>query len=503
MPSITSIVNKFLLPRQRELEKYLNEAERLQRSVLAQLLRSAMDTEYGKKHNFSSVNGYEDFIRHVLINSYEDLKDDINRMRHGGRDILWPGRTRWYAVSSGTTSDKQKFIPVSREGLRRIHCAGGFDTVAIYLRNNPHSHLLDGHGLVLGGSYKENLCLKESVAGDLSAIMIDKNVHPVADMVRVPKHSTALMADFEQKCERIVRETMHKRVTSLSGAPSWMLSVLTRMLDVTGKTHINEVWPDIEVFFHGGVAFTPYRDYYHRIITSPNMHYMETYNASEGFFGIQDDPADKSLLLLIDRDVFYEFIPVEGGEAVPLWAVETGKNYAIVITTSCGLWRYIIGDTVRFTAKNPYKFIITGRTKHFINAFGEELVIDNAEQALAYACQQTHAEVLEYTAAPVFIDEHTKGCHQWLIEFSRHPDYLHQFASHLDKRLQELNGDYEVRRHNDTTIQFPEIIVARPNLFKDWLKMHGKLGGQHKVPHLSNTRKTLEQLLELNKNHSI
>lgn len=498
MSSITSIVNKFLLPRQRELERYRNEAEVLQNAVLKRLIHTAQNTEYGHNHSFASIKGYDDFSRNVPINSYDELKGDINRMRHGARDILWPGKTAWYAVSSGTTSDKQKFIPVTREGLRRIHCAGGFDTVAIYLRNNPHSCLFSGHGLVLGGSYKESLCLKESLAGDLSAIMIDKNVHPLADMVRVPKRSTALMGDFEQKCERIVRETMHKRVTSLSGAPSWMLSVLTRMVEVTGKSHIDELWPDIEVFFHGGIAFTPYRDYYNRLITSPNMHYMETYNASEGFFGIQDAPSDKSLLLLIDLDVFYEFIPVNGGDTVPLWAVETGKNYAMVITTSCGLWRYTIGDTVQFTSKNPYKFIITGRTKHFINAFGEELVVDNAEQALAYACQQTHAEVLEYTVAPVFMNEHTTGRHQWLIEFSRPPDYIRLFASHLDKRLKELNGDYEVRRHNDTTIQFPEIIVARPNLFNDWLKMHGKLGGQHKVPRLSNTRDTIEQLLQLN-----
>jgi hypothetical protein len=270
------------------------------------------------------------------------------------------------------------------------------------------------------------------------------------------------------------------------------------MMEMTGKTHLEEVWPNIEVFFHGGVAFTPYREQYKRLITSPNMHYMETYNASEGFFGIQDDPTDKAMLLMLDYGVFYEFIPMDGGNPVPLWGVETGKNYAMVISTSCGLWRYEIGDTVQFTSTNPYKFIISGRTKHFINAFGEELIVDNAEQGLAYACEQTGAEVLEYTAAPVFMDENAKCRHQWLIEFSKRPEDLRLFASLLDKRLQEINSDYEAKRYKDITLQPLEIVEARPNLFNDWLKLRGKLGGQHKVPRLSNSRDHLEQLLKLN-----
>jgi hypothetical protein len=325
----------------------------------------------------------------------------------------------------------------------------------------------------------------------------------LANLVRVPKKQTALLSDFEIKRDRIAREAMNKNVTNLSGVPSWMLSVLTRMMEITGKTHLEEVWPNIEVFFHGGVAFTPYRKQYEELITSPNMHYMETYNASEGFFGLQNDPTDKSMLLMLDYDVFYEFIPMdeigkENPTIVPLWGVETGKNYAMVISTSCGLWRYEIGDTVQFTSTNPYKFIISGRTKHFINAFGEELIVDNAEKGLAYACEQTGAEVSEYTAAPVFMDLNAKCRHQWLIEFKKRPADLQQFSDLLDQRLQEINSDYEAKRYKNITLQHLEIIEARENLFNDWLKLRGKLGGQHKVPRLSNSREHIEQLLSLN-----
>jgi hypothetical protein len=431
------------------------------------------------------------------VNTYEELKGDIDRMRQGETDILWPGRVKWYAKSSGTTNDKSKFIPVSAEGLKKIHYAGGWDTVAFYFRNNPKSKLFDGKGLILGGSHAPNYNMKDSLVGDLSAILIE-NINPIANLARVPKKQTALLSDFEVKRERIAREAINKNVTNISGVPSWMLSVLTRIMEITGKKHLEEVWPNLEVFFHGGVAFTPYRKQYEELITSPGMHYMETYNASEGFFGIQDDPTDKSMSLMIDYGVFYEFIPMDGGDPVPLWGVEKGKNYAMVISTSCGLWRYEIGDTIQFTSTNPYKFIISGRTKHFINAFGEELIVDNAEQGLAYACEQTGAEVLEYTAAPVFMDANAKCRHQWLIEFSKHPQDLQQFSDLLDKRLQEINSDYEAKRYKDITLQHLEIVEAKPNLFNDWLKLRGKLGGQHKVPRLSNSRDTIEQLLKLN-----
>ena len=496
--SLTQFVGKLFVPRQRALEKYQHEGEVLQRTVLSHLIETAGDTEFGRNHAFSSIKGYDDFISQVPVNTYEELKGDIDRMRHGEADILWPGKVKWYAKSSGTTNDKSKFIPVSPEGLQKIHYAGGRDSVAIYLRNNPKSRMFDGKGLILGGSHAPNYNLKDSLVGDLSAILIE-NINPLVNFVRVPKKQTALLSDFEVKRERIAEEAMNKNVTNISGVPSWMLSVLTCMMELTGKTHLEEVWPNIEVFFHGGVAFTPYREQYKRLITSPNMHYMETYNASEGFFGIQDDPDDKAMLLMLDYGVFYEFIPMDGGDPVPLWAVETGKNYAMVISTSCGLWRYEIGDTIQFTSTNPYKFIISGRTKHFINAFGEELIVDNAEQGLAYACEQTGAEVLEYTAAPVFMDEKAKCRHQWLIEFSKRPTDLQLFADLLDKHLQEINSDYEAKRYKDITLQHLEIVEARPNLFNDWLKLRGKLGGQHKVPRLSNSRETIEQLLALQK----
>ena len=374
--------------------------------------------------------------------------------------------------------------------------------MALYLRNNPKSRLFDGKSLILGGSHSPNYNLRNSLVGDLSAILIE-NISPLANMVRVPCKQTALLSDFEVKRDRIARETINKNVTNLSGVPSWMLSVLTRVMELTGKTHLEEVWPNLEVFFHGGVAFTPYRKQYEQLITSPGMHYMETYNASEGFFGLQSDPSDPSMLLMLDYGVFYEFIPIDefGAEnptVVPITGVKTGVNYAMVISTSCGLWRYIIGDTVKFTSTNPYKFIITGRTKSFINAFGEELIVDNAEQGLAHACRETGAEVLEYTAAPVFMDGNAKCRHQWLIEFSREPDDLGRFASLLDKKLQEINSDYEAKRYKDITLQHLDIVKARTGLFNDWLKSKGKLGGQHKVPRLSNSRDIIEQMLRFN-----
>lgn len=499
LTSITSFIFKF---RQKELEKHVNDAAQLQHNSFLYLLDNGKNTEYGIKHLLNATNDYETFSRNVPINTYEELKDDIDRMRHGEANVLWPGTVNWFAKSSGTTNDKSKFIPVSADGLHNIHYKGGFDAVALYLRNHPDSRLFDGKSLILGGSHSSNYNLPGSLVGDLSAILIE-NINPLANLVRVPSKATALLSEFEVKRDRIARETMHKNVTNLSGVPSWMLSVLVRVLELSGKQHLEEVWPNLECFFHGGIAFTPYRKQYEQLITSPRMHYMETYNASEGFFGLQDDPEDKSMLLMLDYGVFYEFIPMDEFEnehptVVPITGVELGKNYAMVITTSCGLWRYVIGDTVQFTSKNPYKFIITGRTKYFINAFGEELIMDNAEKGLAYACEQTGAQISEYTAAPVYMDRQAKCRHQWLIEFSIPPVSIDAFADLLDHKLQEINSDYEAKRSHDVTLQHLQVITARKNLFNDWLKSKGKLGGQHKVPRLSNSRKNIDELLELN-----
>jgi len=497
----TKLIRNLFVPRMHQLDRYATDAEYLQRKVLIRLLKSGKRTQWGAAHGYDKVLAYEQFARSSSINTYDDLKDYIDRMRHGERDVLWPGQVKWYAKSSGTTNDKSKFIPVSQDNLHDTHYRGGADVVVWYLRNNPQSRIFDGRALILGGSHAPNYNLPHSLVGDLSAILIE-NINPLVNLVRVPKKATALLSDFEEKRDRIAYEAMDKDVTNLSGVPSWMMSVLTRMLEIAGKTDVTQVWPNLEVFFHGGVAFTPYREQYHRIISNPCMHYMETYNASEGFFGVQDDPSDPSMSLMLDYGVFYEFIPMselghENSTVVPLWEVETGRNYAVVISTSSGLWRYLIGDTVRFTSTNPYKFIITGRTKSFINAFGEELIVDNAERGLDVACKATDAEVREYTAAPVFMDEHGQCRHQWLIEFVREPKDLQAFAHRLDLALQTLNSDYEAKRYKDITLQQLEVIPARPGQFDDWLRQQGKLGGQHKIPRLSNDRKIIESILKL------
>ena len=501
--SLTKIVGQFFKPRQYALEKHYTQPEALQEAVLRHLLERGSNTEYGRNHLLSPKNSYEEFAKNVPINTYEELKRDIDRMRHGEADVLWPGQVQWYAKSSGTTNDKSKFIPVSAEGLHDIHYQGGKDVVTFYLRNNPNSRLFDGKSLILGGSHSPNYNVDGSLVGDLSAILIE-NINPLVNLMRVPRKRTALLSDFEVKRDRIAQECLHKNITNISGVPSWMLSVLVRVMELSGKKHLEEVWPNLEVFFHGGIAFTPYRSQYEQLITSSKMHYMETYNASEGFFGIQDDPTDRSMLLMLDYGVFYEFIPLEevgrpDATVVPLEGVEIGRNYAMVITTSCGLWRYMIGDTVEFTSKRPYKFIITGRTKYFINAFGEELIMDNAEKGLAYACEKTGAQVLEYTAAPVYMDKNAKCRHQWLIEFSKDPDNLERFAQALDEKLQELNSDYEAKRSHNVTLQHLEVVKAKEGLFNDWLKQKGRLGGQHQVPRLSNSRKNMDELLEMNK----
>ena len=501
--NLTPLAKPVFKHRVKKIAKYAVEAESIQRSVLKRLIASASGTEWGIKHGYSSIKAYEQFAKSVAVQDYESLKGYIDRMRRGEKDVLWRGRCKWYAKSSGTTNDKSKFIPVTPEGLQRAHYKGGFDVVAQYVANNPQSRIFSGKGLILGGSHASNYNLPGSLVGDLSAILIE-NCSPFVNFMRVPGKDIALLSDFEEKMDKIARATCNLNVTNLSGVPSWMMAVLKHMLDITGKQGVEELWPNLEVFFHGGVAFTPYREQYLQLIRKPDMKYMETYNASEGFFGIQNDPSDPAMLLMIDYDIFYEFIPFEEFDSpnprvLPLWEVEVGKNYAMLISTSCGLWRYMIGDTVRFTSKDPYKIVITGRTKHFINAFGEELMVDNAEKGLKQACEATGAQVLEYTAAPVFMDANAQCRHQWLIEFAKEPDTLEHFTDVLDTALQQINSDYEAKRYKNKTMQKLEIEVARKNLFNDWLKSKGKLGGQHKVPRLSNSRQYIEELMLLNR----
>ena len=503
--NLTSIVNKlYFQPRRRELERYINKGEEMQHEILQYLVKRGKDTEYGRKYLFSTINNYNDFAQNIPLNTYEELKGYIERMRHGERNILWPGQVKWYAKSSGTTNDKSKFIPITHEGLQNVHYQGGKDVLAYYLSNNSNSKLFSGKGLILGGSHSPNYNFSNSLVGDLSAILIE-NINPLANLVRVPSKEVALLSDFEVKRDRMAKEVISQNVTNISGVPSWMLSVLLRVMELSGKKHLQEVWQNLEVFFHGGISFTPYREQYEQLISKQDMQYMETYNASEGFFGIQDDPTDKSMSLMLDYGVYYEFLPMDEFESekpniVPLEGVEIGRNYAIIISTVCGLWRYEIGDTIQFTSLRPYKFVITGRTKYFINAFGEELIMDNAEKGIEAACKATGAQISDYTAAPIFMDSNAKCRHQWLIEFTKMPDSISDFERILDSKLQEINSDYEAKRFHDVTLQQLEVVVARKNLFNDWLKLKGKLGGQHKIPRLSNSRKNIDQMLAMNIN---
>ena len=501
--NFTPIAKPYLSCRVKQISKYAYSTEQIQREVLKRLIGTASATEWGIRHSYSAIANYEQFAQSVAVQDYESLKGYIDRMRHGEKDVLWKGGCKWFAKSSGTTNDKSKFIPVTPRGLRNIHYRGATDVVAQYVVNNPSSRIFSGKSLILGGSHAPNYNLPGTLVGDLSAILIE-NCPSLINKFRVPGKDIALLSDFEEKMDRIATLTSGMNITNISGVPSWMMAVLKHMLDITGKEYIDELWPNLEVFFHGGVAFSSYREQYRHLIRNPRMQYMETYNASEGFFAIQNDPSDQAMLLMIDYDVFYEFIPFEelnspNPTVLPLWEVEVGKNYAMLISTSCGLWRYMLGDTVRFTGKDPYKIVISGRTKHFINAFGEELIIDNAEKGLLKACSATGARILDYTAAPVFMDENAKCRHQWLIEFSKKPDSVERFAEILDDELQQINSDYEAKRYKNKTMQQLEVVVAREGLFNDWLKGKGKLGGQHKVPRLSNNRQHIDELLLMNK----
>jgi hypothetical protein len=505
MDILTKIISPLFSARQRQIESFGKKAVDIQHKQLAQLLQTAGGTIWGKSYGFRKMSGYRTFCERVPISSYEDLQPFIKRMINGEKNVLWPSVVKWYAKSSGTTNDRSKYIPVTREILKKCHYKGGFDTVALYMHNHPETRFFSKKGLILGGSHSPSPLNEKAHCGDLSAILL-QNLNPLVNLVRVPRKEIILMDEWEDKIKAIVDSTCDKDIVSLSGIPSWMLVLIKAILRKTGKETLPEVWPNLEVFFHGGVGFEPYRHQYEKLIPSAKMHYMETYNASEGFFGIQDDPSDKSLLLMLDYGIFYEFIPmdepVHAGQPdiIPLEDVKIGVNYALVISTAEGLWRYRIGDTVRFTSLFPHKFVITGRTNHFINAFGEELMVDNSEKGIQKACAETGAIVRAYTAAPLFLldAEKGKGRHQWLIEFEKLPESMNEFATVLDNTLKQLNSDYEAKRYKEISLQKPEIIPARENLFFDWLKKYGKLGGQHKVPYLSNNRDLINELLEMN-----
>ncbi len=501
MPIITSLVNWFNIKRISQINLFKQYPFNVQQDIFNQLIAKAIHTNWGDQHDFEGIQNIKDFQDRVPLQHYEDVKPYIDRLREGEEDLLWPGEIKWFAKSSGTTSNKSKFIPVSKDSLEKCHFRGGKDVLAIYTNIYPESKIFKGKGLTLGGSHKIDNYSNQSMYGDLSAILIE-NLPFWTDFIRTPSHEVALMDKWEEKLERIANETLQENVTSLAGVPSWNLVMIKHILNLTGKSNLLELWPNLELFIHGGVSFTPYREQFEKLIPTPNMHYLETYNASEGFFAIQDEPDNAGMLLMLDYGIFYEFIPMDdfgkpNPKTLTIDEVETDVNYAIVITTNSGLWRYIIGDTVKFTSLYPHRIAITGRTKHFINAFGEEVIIDNAEKALNEACWQTGSVILDYTAAPVFMSEKEKGCHEWVIEFETSPKNIEEFKTFLDTALQQVNSDYEAKRYKDITLVKPKILSVPKGTFYRWLELKGKLGGQNKVPRLSNSREYVEELKKI------
>lgn len=503
MEILNSILTWVMKKRIHDIELFMKYPHEVQEELLMSLISRASKTVYGKKYEFDSIATREQFRQRVPIVTYEDIFPYVEKLMRGEQNLLWPTEIRWFAKSSGTTNARSKFIPVSNEALEDCHYKGGKDLLSIYVNNYPDTKMFTGKNLVIGGSQQVNQFDKnaKSYYGDVSAVLI-KNLPFWAQMVRTPSLDIALMEEWEEKIEKMAHYTLDENVTSISGVPTWTIVLLERILEIKGASSILEVWPNLETFIHGAVAFTPYEKLFNSLIPSPNMRYMETYNASEGFFGIQDRTDSKEMLLMLDYGIYYEFIPKEEWDSdqpktISLDEVELGKNYAIIITTNSGLWRYKIGDTIRFTSLDPFRIKISGRTKHFINAFGEELIIENAEEAIAEACEQTDAEMENFTAGPRYLEAGTRGCHEWIIEFNKQPKDLDQFKRILDAKLREINSDYDAKRHKDIALVAPLVHLVAKGTFYHWMKKRGKLGGQNKVPRLSNNREYLDDLLEM------
>jgi hypothetical protein len=488
--------------RMHQIELFMKYPGDVQDEWLHKLLVSAKDTEWGKKHDYRNIHSLDQFRNNVPVQDYDSLKPYIDRIRKGEQNILWHSDIKWFAKSSGTTSDKSKFIPVSEESLDNCHYNGGRDMIAIHCSLNPETHLFTGKNLALAGSLvTDQFGNYQSQNGDLSAIVIN-NLPVWAEFFRAPDLSIALMDKWDEKLEKIAESTMNENMVSLAGVPSWMLLIMKKVLEHTGKKSIAEVWPNLEVYFHGGVNFNPYREQFKTIFNKPDLNYLELYNATEGFFGIQDQRNSDELLLMLDYGIYYEFIPVgefdkEHPATLSLSEVKADTNYAMVISTNAGLWRYKLGDTIRFTSLDPFRFRITGRTKHFMNAFGEEIIVDNADKALAIACDKTGARISEYTAAPVYMQGAEAGAHEWLIEFDHAPDNLEYFSEVLDNAMKSINSDYEAKRYQSLALKKPIIRMLPHGTFYSWLGSKDKLGGQHKVPRLSNERKYVEEILSL------
>lgn len=500
MTIINSVISWFMKKRMHQIELFMKYPIDVQDEWFKKLILAGRNTEWGKKYDYASINNYNDFVKRVPLNDYNDLKPYIDRLRNGEQNLLWNSEIKWFAKSSGTTSDKSKFIPVSQEALDECHFKGGKDLLSIYCTNHPDTQIFAGRLLGMGGSHFPDNPEAGTFVGDVSAIIME-NLPTWVELIRTPDLSIALMSEWESKIEKIAQITRHENVTNITGVPSWTMVLLKRVLEITGKSNIKEVWPNLELFIHGGVSFSPYQNQFRDLIPGP-MNYLETYNASEGFFGIQDRYEADDMLLMLDYGILYEFIPVNEVEqsamaAIPLYQVKTGVNYAMVISTNAGLWRYQIGDTVTFTSTEPYRIKITGRTRNFINAFGEELIIDNALKALESACGKTGAMINEFTAAPVYFSNKSSGAHEWLVEFEKAPDDLAYFGEILDNALKALNSDYEAKRYHNMVLGEPVIRPLPRGSFYNWLKKRDKLGGQFKVPRLSNNRLYVEEILEV------
>lgn len=499
MSILNSLISRYFRRRNTRIDRIKANPYHVQEELLKNLLQSARNTEWGKKHNYSGIFSYNDFRDRVPIQDYEDIKPYVDRMLRGEQNLLWPSRIEWFAKSSGTTGDRSKFIPVSRESLSGCHYKAGRDVLAIYCRNHPETQIFDGKGLIMGGSHKVSELNKKAYHGDLSAVLL-QNAPFYSNMHRIPKLSLALLDNWEEKLDKIAHATYRENVTNLSGVPSWNLILLKRIVEITGRNNIMEVWPNLELFIHGGVNFAPYKSQFEKIIPAESMNYLETYNASEGFFAIQDKPDSNEMLLMLDYGIFYEFIPMDEFDkddplTCSLTDVEKDTNYAMLISTNAGLWRYLIGDTIRFTSTEPYRIRISGRTKSFINAFGEEIIVDNTDRALKTACEQSGAIMSEYTAAPIYLKDKESAAHQYIIEFEKEPESLEDFTKILDNELKKLNSDYEAKRSADILLKPPKIDKVPRNTFFNWLKSKGKIGGQNKVPRLYNDRKYVDEIL--------
>lgn len=489
-----------------QIENFKQNPIEVQQHIFRELIESGKHTEFGMQFNFASIRSYEDFANQVPLNDYEGIKPYIDKTMKGTQNVLWDSEIEWFAKSSGTTSSRSKYIPVTTESLEECHYKGGKDMLSLYVANYPDSKLFSGKTLTIGGTLEKNPLNPNGSAraGDISAVMM-KNLPIWAQYVRTPSLETAMMSEWEAKIEKMARETMNEDVTGIAGVPTWTIVLLQRILELKKAKHILEVWPNLEIFFHGAVAFGPYRSLFEELIPSKKMRYLETYNASEGFFGLQDQKDSDELLLLLDYGIFYEFIAMEdflseNPKVIPLGQVELDINYAMVISTNGGLWRYKIGDTIKFTSKTPYRFRISGRTKHFINAFGEEVIVENAERAIQYAAEHTQATIANFTAAPVYFENSSgKGTHEWVIEFQKEPSDKAKFDTLLDEYLREINSDYDAKRYKDLALVAPIIHHAPAGLFEKWMGSRGKLGGQHKVPRLSNSREFMDEILGMMK----